>query len=116
MANRDSDSIEPFVLFDFLQVESLLRRKHQQLRNKIPRLGTHMIGYFIVTGHYLFEQSVSVSIAEGQVSADHSEQNNSATPYINEHWIICVFCLNHFRGSVAGRPTESLQLILLIIE
>lgn len=65
-------------------------------------------------GKNLFIEEIGLRILEGQVSADHGEQDDTTGPNIHSETIV-LFAFYHLRGSIAGRPTGSLELFSLLV-
>lgn len=87
---------------------SLSRINIQHLLNQILKLCADKLRKLILSRQYLFVQFCSIGIFKWQVSTDHRKQNDSARPDIHFQAIV-LLAWNHFRWSVARRPTGCLQ-------
>ena len=61
----------------------------------------------VLPRQYLLVKFGSFRVFKGQATTEHSIQDNPTAPYIHHNGLISIFAFDHFRRSVARRPTSS---------
>lgn len=86
----------------------------EHLFQHIPRIITDLLRTVVLSSEYLLVECGSIGVFEGQVAADHGEEDDAAGPDVDVDAVLGL-AGHHFRRGLAGTAAGCLQHLALFL-
>ena len=107
--------LPPGMVSDVVYLEPLLRVGVQDLGKDVFGILGKVLWNFVLSCQYFLIQFRGFRVFEGETTAKHCIQDNSATPDIDEQRFILILAFDHFGCSVTGRSASGLKCLSRLV-